>query len=172
MLPVIALTPGEPAGIGPDIALQISQQAINSRLVFFADKNLLQQRAQQLDLKLVINCLDNIEQAEPHQAGSLQVLHIALAEQAQAGVLNKMNAGYVLECLKQSVNLIQQKKVDALVTGPIHKGIINDSGIAFTGHTEFLAQITNGTPVMMLAADNLRVALVTTHLPLSEAVKQ
>jgi len=169
--PVIAITPGEPAGIGPDITLQLTQKTINAKLVIFADSQLLQQRAQQLKLKTNIKILEDISQAEAHQPGHLQVFNIPLATETQAGVLNKHNACYVLDCLKQSVTLIQQNKLDALVTGPVHKGIINEAGINFTGHTEFLAELTHSTPVMMLTADSLRVALATTHLPLSEVSK-
>ena len=168
MLPVVALTPGEPAGIGPDIALQLSQQAIAARLVLFADSQLLLQRAQQLNLNIDINVITDIDQLTPHQPDQVQVFHVPLNVDAQAGELNKKNAAYVLDCLKQSVALIQNNKIHALVTGPVHKGIINDADIHFTGHTEFLAELTGGQPVMMLTADSLRVALATTHLPLSE----
>lgn len=167
-LPVVAITPGEPAGIGPDIALQISQKEIDAKLVLFADSELLKSRAQQLKINIKLNVLEDIEQARAHQAGTVQVFNVPLLVESQAGILDKKNAAYVLNCLSQTVALIQEKKINALVTGPLHKGIINESGIAFTGHTEFLAQLTESTPVMMLAADSLRVALVTTHLPLSE----
>ena len=169
--PVIAITPGEPAGIGPDITLQLSQQPIDAKLVIFADSQLLIQRAQQLKLNIEIKHLNDISQAEVHQPGQLQVFNIPLNTETHAGVLNKNNAPYVLECLKQSVTQIQQKKVDALVTGPVHKGIINEANINFTGHTEFLAELTHSMPVMMLTAGSLRVALATTHLPLSEVSK-
>jgi 4-hydroxythreonine-4-phosphate dehydrogenase len=165
---IIALTPGEPAGIGPDIALQLCRQRIDAKLVLFADSQLLQQRAQQLKLDIRINTLSNINLATAHQPGQLQVYHVPLHTEAQPGVLNKHNAAYVLDCLKQAVTLLQKNTLNALVTGPVHKGIINEAGIAFSGHTEFLAELTHSTPVMMLATDSLRVALVTTHLPLHE----
>jgi len=168
LTPLIALTPGEPAGIGPDIALQISQQNIDARLVLFADSQLLKNRAQQLNLNINIQTIDDIDNAVPHQPGQIQVFNIPLNTESQSGVLNKKNAAYVLDCLTQSVTLIQKNKIDALVTGPLHKGIINESGIKFTGHTEFLAELTHSTPVMMLTAGSLRVALATTHLPLSK----
>jgi 4-hydroxythreonine-4-phosphate dehydrogenase len=166
--PIIAMTPGEPAGIGPDIALKISQQNIDAKFIVFADSELLKKRASQLKLNIVVKPINHIDQAEPHQPDQIQVLNIPLNVESQAGILDKKNSAYVLNCLKHSVSLIQDNKVDALVTGPLHKGIINESGLAFTGHTEFLAELTQGTPVMMLAADTLRVALATTHLPLNE----
>ncbi len=166
--PVIAITPGEPAGIGPDIALQISQQSMDAKPVLFADSQLLKQRAHQLKLNIDIQNIKDIDDVVAHQPGQVQVFDVPLNTESQPGILNKKNAAYVLDCLTRSVDLIKKNKVNALVTGPLHKGIINDSGIAFTGHTEFLAELTQGTPVMMLTADSLRVALATTHLPLSK----
>lgn len=171
MSPVLALTPGEPAGIGPDITLQLSQQSIDAKLIVFANTGLLQQRAQQLNIKVDVTSIGEPREAQTHQPGQLQVINIPLNSKVECGVLNKLNAPYVLDCLKQSVDMIQQQKIDALITGPIHKGIINDSGISFTGHTEFLAEQTHATPVMMLAAESLRVALATTHLPLRDVSK-
>jgi len=168
MLPVIALTPGEPAGIGPDITLKIAQTDINARLLCFADPELLNERSDALGLNIKINTITDPEKTPAHKSGQLTVYPVKLNEPSIAGKLNKNNASYVLEILEKSVNYIKNKKIHALVTGPVHKGIINDAGIPFTGHTEYLAALTNGTPVMMLAADTLRVALAPTHLPLSE----
>ena len=168
MLPVIALTPGEPAGIGPDITLKIAQTDINARLLCFADPELLNERSETLGLNIIINIITDPEQTPAHKSGQLTVYPVKLNKPSIAGILNKDNASYVLETLEKSVNYIKNKKIHALVTGPVHKGIINDADIPFTGHTEYLAALTNGTPVMMLAADTLRVALATTHLPLSE----
>jgi 4-hydroxythreonine-4-phosphate dehydrogenase len=166
--PIIALTPGEPAGIGPDITLQLAQKKFAAKLVCFADNNLLQQRAQQLNININIESITDISQCSMHTQNQLQVIHTPIQTPAIPGELNSKNAAYVLDCIKNAVQHIQNNKIDALVTGPVHKGIINEAGIPFTGHTEYLAELTHGSPVMMLAANNLRVALVTTHLPLRQ----
>lgn len=168
MPPVIALTPGEPAGIGPDISLKIAQQDIQARLICFADPGLLEQRCKILGLKININTIKDLKTAPSHTPGQLSVFPVNLNDTVKPGQLNTRNSSYVLETLKTAVHYINDGSIDALVTGPVHKGIINEAGIHFTGHTEFLAELTGGTPVMMLAADKLRVALATTHLPLKE----
>ncbi len=163
----LALTPGEPAGIGPDLAVMLAQKGSEHEIVAFADPNLLEQRAQMLGLPLSLRPAGKI--SEPLAPGELAIHPLPLAATAAPGKLDTRNAGYVLSCLRQATELCQQGNCQALVTGPVHKGIINESGTAFSGHTEFLANIT-GTPrvVMMLAADGLRVALATTHLPLRD----
>ncbi|MCW9015253.1 MAG: 4-hydroxythreonine-4-phosphate dehydrogenase PdxA [Gammaproteobacteria bacterium] len=168
MPPVIVITPGEPAGIGPDIVLQLVQKKINACIVCIADTNLMRERASLLELDIKINPVTDLSELRPHEAGTLFVYPVELNQKATAGKLDIANAAYVLECLSTAVTLIQQQKAQALVTGPVHKGIINEAGIPFTGHTEFLAELTQGNPVMMLAADSLRVALATTHLPLNK----
>ena len=168
MLPIIALTPGEPAGIGPDITLKIAQTDIDARLVCFADPELLKTRSETMGLSIIINTITDPGKTPAHKPGQLTVYPIKLNEPSSPGKLNKNNSAYVLQTLKKAVGFINNKAIHALVTGPVHKGIINEAGIPFTGHTEYLAELTSGTPVMMLAADTLRVALATTHLPLSE----
>lgn len=168
MSPLIAVTPGEPAGIGPDISLQLAEQAIDCRLVFFADADLMHERAEMLASAVNIIELKQLSDARPHTPGTLQLYPIALNKPAIAGQPDPANAGYVLECLRSVVHAIEHNLVDALVTGPVHKGIINQAGINFTGHTEYLAALTHAHPVMMLATQTLRVALATTHLPLSQ----
>jgi 4-hydroxythreonine-4-phosphate dehydrogenase len=164
----IALTPGEPAGIGPDLTVQLAQFAHPCQLIAIADPDLLQQRAELLGLPLKIELFDPSQPAIAHQAGCLQVLPVKLATSSVCGQLDKANSAYVLE----TIRLASQGCVDglfaAMVTAPVHKGVINDAGIRFSGHTEFIAEICGGTPVMMLATPGLRVALVTTHLPLSQ----
>lgn len=161
----IAFTPGEPAGIGPDLCVQLAQQKWQTSIVAIADPDLLLQRARQLGLPLIIEPFDS---AAPHQPGHLPVVPLALASPVTPGRLERANAEYVLATLRRATTGCLQGEFQALVTGPVHKGIINEAGHPFTGHTEFLAALTGGTPVMMLAAPGLRVALVTTHLPLSE----
>ncbi|HEY9052545.1 MAG TPA: 4-hydroxythreonine-4-phosphate dehydrogenase PdxA [Gammaproteobacteria bacterium] len=168
MLPIIAITPGEPAGIGPDILLDLVRHALPARLVCIADPDLMRSRARELKCSIKISEIHDTDNLPEHAAGELHVLPVKLTTPAKPGILNSQNAAYVLACLKTAVELIQQQKAHALVTGPLHKGIINDAGIAFTGHTEYLAELTNATPVMMLTADTLRVALATTHLPLKQ----
>lgn len=163
----IAITPGEPAGIGPDLIIQLVQQAQLWPLVIIADPDLLTARAAQLGLPLTIH--EYPHPAVTHQSGHISVLPVHLAQPCESGKLNPGNASYVLETLREAVNGCQTGKFSALVTGPVHKANINEAGIAFTGHTEFLAELTDTSQVvMMLATPGLRVALATTHLPLNQ----
>jgi len=168
IFPRIALTPGEPAGIGPDLCIQLAQQPQPCELVAIADPELLRERAEQLGLPLTIRPFDRNKPAYPVPAGSLSVLPVALAEPAVCGRLNSANSANVLETIRLATQGCVDNTFAAMVTAPVHKGVINDAGIPFSGHTEFIAAITGGTPVMMLATPGLRVALVTTHLPLSQ----
>ncbi len=168
-MPVAPLiyTPGEPAGIGPDLIIQLAQQTLPCSLLVIADPALLTARAAQLGLPLTIH--EYPQPAIAHQPGHLSVLPVHLAQPCESGQLNPANSNYVLETLRQAVAGCQSGEFSTLVTGPVHKATINEAGIAFTGHTEFLAELTD-TPqvVMMLATAGLRVALATTHLPLSQ----
>jgi 4-hydroxythreonine-4-phosphate dehydrogenase len=165
----IALTPGEPAGIGPDLAVQIAQLDQDYELVAIADPDLLQDRAQQLGLPLSLRAVDNTSPPIPTKAGELAVFPVNLPGTARPGPPDPANARYVLDTLDEAARGCLAGDYVALVTGPIHKGVINEAGIPFTGHTEYLAEKTGGHhPVMMLAAGDLRVALATTHLPLRE----
>jgi 4-hydroxythreonine-4-phosphate dehydrogenase len=165
----IALTSGEPAGIGVDLCIQLAQHpTLECEIVVLADVELLEQRAKQLHLPLRIRLYDQNMPAVSSAAGELCVLPISLAHSAQAGILNKANSGYVLALLDRATQGCVKGEFSAMVTAPVHKGIINEAGMPFTGHTEYIANITQGHPVMMLATEGLRVALVTTHLPLSE----
>lgn len=168
----IALTPGEPAGIGPDLAIKIAQHDWAIEIVVIADKELLISRAQLLGLPLTIIDYDPASPAKPQRAGTLTVHNIELSEPVVCGELNEKNGRYVLDTLQFACDHNIDSEFSAVVTGPVHKGIINKSGIAFSGHTEFFAQQSN-TPdvVMMLATHGLRVALVTTHIPLAYVAK-
>ncbi len=170
----IGLTPGEPAGIGPELAVRLAQHPQDFELVAICDPQLLQQAADALKLKINIQPIDWSNPPKPSPAQTISVSPIKLQGTNQAGQLNIQNAGYVLETLTTATGLCLSKKISAIVTGPIQKSIINDAGIPFTGHTEFFAEKSH-TPkvVMMLATKGLRVALATTHIPLkdvSEAV--
>ena len=160
---VLAVTPGEPAGIGPDLLITLAQSGFTGGVIAIADPDLLRARARVLGLPLDILPPERL----PSPAGGLRVLPVALAVPATPGRLDPANAPYVIATLKAAVEACNSGLADALVTGPVHKGVINDAGIPFTGHTEFLAAATH-TPrvVMMLATPGLRVALATTHLPL------
>jgi 4-hydroxythreonine-4-phosphate dehydrogenase len=165
----IAITAGEPAGIGPDLLIALAQEAHPAQLIAIADPSLLQGRARQLGLPLRIRDWRPDSPTETSRAGELWTAAVALAEPVIAGQLNSANARYVLETLAVAADGCSQGHFAALVTAPVHKGIINDAGIPFSGHTEFFAART-GTEqvVMMLTSGRLRVALATTHLPLAE----
>lgn len=163
----IAITPGEPAGIGPDITLAIAQKEWPAQLVVFADKDMLETRADALSLN--INFIDfDSSITQPQRAGELYIVHVPCNAPVVAGELNPDNGQYVVETLRQACEGNMSGMFDAVVTGPVHKGIINRSGVSFSGHTEFFAHQAN-TPdvVMMLATEGLRVALATTHIPLA-----
>ncbi|HTJ55101.1 MAG TPA: 4-hydroxythreonine-4-phosphate dehydrogenase PdxA, partial [Nitrosospira sp.] len=145
---ILALTAGEPAGIGPDLCVQIAQMDLPYNLVVVADRELLRERARLLQLPLEI--IDSSVVAPERQPCTLRVLHIPLAEPAMPGTLNSANARYVLNTLERAVEGCRSGEFDAMVTAPVHKGVINDAGIAFTGHTEYLADLTSSQAVMML----------------------
>ena len=165
--PVIAVTSGEPAGIGPEICLRLlERQALPVHLVVLGDRRLLAERALLINFKGKLR--DWTPGVEPEE-GSLDILHISLPTTSQPGQLDPANASYVLQLLDRALEGCQSGEFAAMVTAPVHKGVINDAGVAFSGHTEYLADKTN-TPqvVMMLAGGGLRVALATTHLPLKD----
>lgn len=163
----IALTSGEPAGIGPELCLAIARGPLPFDLVCIADRDLLSERSRQLGWPVVLH---DYAPGEPrqHEPGTLTVLHVPLAVPSKAGQLDKRNARYVLTLLDRAVSGARSGEFAAIVTAPVHKGVINDSGVPFTGHTEYLAQSTGAEPVMLLAAPGMRVALATTHLPLKD----
>ena len=163
-LPVIAVTAGEPAGIGPDLCIALARQALPCHLSVLGDADVLRARAAQLGVTLEIVTQDAIP---PHRPGTLHVRHIPVAAPVSPGVLDPGNSAHVLALLDTALEGCLRGAYHAMVTAPVHKGVINDAGFAFTGHTEYLAD-HSGTPrvVMMLAGGGLRVALATTHLPL------
>lgn len=164
----LAITPGEPAGIGPDIVLRLATEADTSDWLVIADPELLRARAERLDIE--INLREHTEipsQAAP--AGTLDVLAVGGCKSAEPGQLDVSNAEYVLSCLNRATDGCLNGELAALVTGPVQKSVINEAGIAFSGHTEYLQARCGVTQVvMMLATPRLRVALVTTHLPLRD----
>jgi len=169
-LPIIAITSGEPAGIGPDIILKaLSEQTFPARLVVLADPDLLLDRANTLGLKVSFEHVQSARDAGEHQQSVIQVFPIRQAKKTVAGVLDLANSPYVLETLKQAGEGSLRGEFDAIVTPPVHKGILCDTGVHFSGHTEFFqAQCQSPHVVMMLATEAMKVALVTTHLPLKD----
>lgn len=177
----LAITAGEPAGIGPDLCVQLAAAPPDIPLVVIADKNLLQQRAAQLGITLQVHEMASgewgvgsgdsrgfsLSPLSTHH--SLRVIHIPLAAPCHAGVLDASNSEYVLAMLRRAAQGCRTGEFSGMVTAPVHKGIINDAGVPFTGHTEFLAEITHTKlVVMMLIGGGMRVALATTHLPLRD----
>jgi len=162
----IAVTPGEPAGIGPDLIIKLAQQAWSAQLVVFADGGMLEERAKALGLPLTLIPYDaNNSQVQP--AGSLYIKQIDKATSVVPGKLDSENGLYVVETLRQACQANIDGDFDAVVTGPVHKGIINEAGVSFSGHTEFFAYQSNTIDVvMLLATEGLNVALATTHIPL------
>lgn len=169
-LPVIAVTSGEPAGIGPELCLRLVDGQFAAHPVVLCDRNLLAERAAALGLAVPMR---DYEAGQEPQPGTLDVLHIPLAVPCQPGRLAAANGAYVLALLDRALAGCQGGEFAAMATAPVHKGVINQAGVPFTGHTEYLAEKTD-TPlvVMMLAGDTdrgpLRVALATTHLPLKD----
>jgi len=164
--PRIGITSGEPAGIGPDLCLMLAAESLDAEITILGDINLLAARAKLLNI--------NVELL-PYPArvvgkkSTLSVMHSPANSEVIAGKLDANNSQYVLNMLKTAINACQEDVFDAIVTAPVHKGVMNDAGIAFTGHTEFLAEQSNTQQVvMMLVGGGLRVALATTHLPLSK----
>lgn len=164
----IVITSGEPAGIGPDICLNLPDIE-NTELYTIADPVLINQRISQLsdNIKITIH-QDTDKLSDFYQKDKLNIIPLNLQSTSRPGILNPENSRYVLQMLDLASDLCRQKKVDAMVTGPVQKSIINDAGFKFTGHTEYLADKSSATPVMMLATQSLRVALATTHLPLKD----
>jgi len=164
----LVITAGEPAGIGPDLCVQLSVAPSAIPFVVIADKHLLQQRAALLGIPLQIRDYSDARESVS-RPDTLTVIHVPLVEECQPGVLNAANSEYVLATLRRAVQGCQRNDFSGMVTAPVHKGIINDAGIDFTGHTEFLAEQTNTKQVvMMLVGGGMRVALVTTHLALHD----
>ena len=168
----IAITPGEPAGIGPDLVIDIAQQAWPVELVIVAAKTLIEARAKQLNLPITLLDYDANTPATPQAEGTLTIIDVPLTVPSIAGTLDTSNGAYVVETLKVASDKNMSGEFEAIVTGPVHKGLINKAGIPFSGHTEYFANQANCSDVvMMLATKGLRVALVTTHIPLAYVAK-
>ena len=164
--PTLAITPGEPAGIGPDLALMLGAEDLSARVAWVVDPELLQTRAALLGRAIRIEAFSAA--TGPHRGGCFAVLPATCPAPVQPGRLDARNARYVLQCLDLALEGCLGGSFDALVTGPVQKSVINEAGVPFTGHTEYLAAAAGHVePVMMLATETLRVALATTHIPLA-----
>ena len=162
----IAISVGEPAGIGPDILIQTVQKQRKDLLIAYADPDLITERARLLKLPLK---LTDPESKDAYSPGTLSIVPHKLALPCRPGMLNPENSEYVLKCLNAATDSCVKNETEALVTAPIQKSVIRDANIKFTGHTEYLAnKLGTSNQVMMLASDHLRVALVTTHIPLNK----
>lgn len=168
MLKTIALTAGEPAGIGPDVIVELATRDWPCELLVFADADMLAARAKQLGKKITLLPFDSNHQ-EPHRAGNLKIKHSALNSPCVAGELNTANSKAVINTLNAAIDSCLKNESHALVTGPMHKAVINDAGILFSGHTEHLRERCKVPRTLMLFTTNTRrVALHTTHLPLRD----
>lgn len=167
----LALTPGEPAGIGPDLIVILAEQQWDAQIVVFADADMLKTRAASLGKN--IDIIPYTEGMDYIQApGQIIVSHVPCKKEPIAGVLDSENGHYVVDTLRLACEANMKGDFDAVVTGPVHKGIINKAGVSFSGHTEYFAQQSNTADVvMMLATDGLRVCLATTHIPLAYVSK-
>jgi 4-hydroxythreonine-4-phosphate dehydrogenase len=162
------LTSGEPAGIGPDLCLAIAGETLECELVCLADRSLLAARASALNLSVDLTDY-RADARAAHTPGRLNLLHVPLGAPSAPGKLDRANARYVLNLIDRAIDGAVSGEFDAIVTAPVQKSVINEAGIPFTGHTEYLAERTHAPlPVMMLATEDLRVALATTHLPLKD----
>ena len=165
----LVITSGEPAGIGPDLVLRLAQSDWPIELVVLADQTMLEERAAALQLDVNFKAYDATQTAQPSRAKHMTVEHLPTASPVEMGKLNPDNALYVIQMLKRAIQGCMSNEFAGMVTGPVHKGVINEAGHPFTGHTELLAEDSNTDQVvMMLATPGLRVALVTTHLPLKD----
>lgn len=168
-LPRIVVTAGEPAGIGPDVVLRALQSEIAAHVTVIADVDLLRRRAAMLDLPSDICPLESPSDTSPHTPNRIQVLHTACEAEVIPGELAAASSSYVVSTLERAATLTRDNLFDAIVTAPVQKSIINESGIPFSGHTEYFADFFECDDVVMLLANQrFKVALATTHLPLRD----
>ncbi len=164
-LPRLAITAGEPAGVGPELLIRLAATPLAASLIAITDRHLLERAAVQCGAAVTLLEDDGSAQLQ-RQPGTLHVRHVPLASVEIPGQPDPANAHHVLATLAEAADGCMSGRYDAVVTAPLQKSSINDAGIRFSGHTEFFAERTHADVVMMLASPELRVALVTTHLPL------
>jgi len=167
-LPRIVISAGDPAGIGPDIIATALQTQFDAVIAVVGDASVIRDRARAINLHVDIDLVDPLAHQAPHQSGKISVIPSDCLDNVQPGVINTANSKQVMHCIDQATDLCIDGVYQALVTAPVHKAAINDSGIVFSGHTEWIAnRCGDYIPVMMLASPALRVCLATTHLPLA-----
>ncbi len=168
LCPLICISCGDPAGIGAQITLEAAQQKFPAKIVAVADPDMLKARAKNLTIDVKVETVSALENIPAHTAGTLFVIAQSCAATAFPGKLDVRNSPYVLSCIDQCVDLCLQGSADAMVTAPVHKAIINHSGVRFFGHTQWIAERCGQyRPVMMLADQSMKVCLATIHIPLS-----
>jgi 4-hydroxythreonine-4-phosphate dehydrogenase len=168
-IPKLIVTAGEPAGIGPDLVLAAARDHWDAHLIAVGNKTLLTERAATLGLRVEFHPYNSTDAPQRHQIGRLPLIDIPLHAACTPGTPDVQNVSHVLAQLDMAVNLCQSGECHAMVTAPVHKAVINDAGVPFSGHTEYLARATGAEQsLMLLTSGDLRVALATTHLPLRE----
>ncbi len=168
----IAITLGDPGGIGPDICVMMAQSHINRNHIVITDPKLLSDSSKKLKIKISINILDTLASQTVSGLGVINVYPIRLVTKNKPGYMNPMNAPFVIETIKTAANGCQDKYFDAMVTGPISKSVLNKGGFKISGHTEYLAKLCQSKSIMMLMNNRLKVTLQTIHIPLNKVTKE
>ena len=168
----IAITLGDPGGIGPDICVMMAQSHINRNHIVITDPKLLAESSKKLKIKISINTLDTLASQTVSGLGVINVYPIRLNTKNKPGYMNPKNASFVIETIKTAANGCQDKYFDAMVTGPISKSVLNQGGFKISGHTEYLAKLCKSKSIMMLMNDRLKVTLQTIHIPLNKVTKE
>ena len=168
----IVVTLGEPAGIGPDLGVLLSQKKLSKNIIFIADPLLIYQSADKLNKKVDLNVMHNISSKTYSNKNLINVLPVKLNVKNKPGMMNYKNSGYVINSIRLAANLCLEKEASAMVTGPISKSILNKAGYKISGHTEFLADICKKKSLMLLMNKKIKVALHTTHLPIQSVTKE
>jgi len=165
------ITLGEPAGIGPDLCVLLSEKYLTKNLIVIADPELIKNSARTLNKNIQLKILDDINSKTISGSYAINVLPVKLTSKNKPGKLDPKNASYVIKTIKIAAELCMKKEAAAMVTGPISKSVLNDGGFKISGHTEFLANTCKSTSVMMLMNSYMKVALHTTHVPLQKVTK-
>ncbi len=168
----IAVTLGEPAGIGPELGVLLSQKKMYKNLIFIADPSLIDQSANKLNKKVNINIMNNVSAKKYSEKGIMNLLPVQLEVKNNPGHMNHKNSKYVIDTIKLAAKLCLKKETSAMVTGPISKSILNKAGFKISGHTEYLADLCKKKSLMLLMNNKMKVALHTTHLPLQDVTKE
>lgn len=168
-IPRVVITPGDPAGIGPDIVIQLASRNAPAELVAVGNPNLLQARARQLCVPLKLNLCELTDPPKPHKPYHLNVVPVSLDAPVTVGQPDPKHAAYMLACVKKAATICMQGHAAAMITGPLNKGVISAAGQHFSGQTEFLSDLCKAPHVvMLLATHDLKLALLTRHIPLSQ----